>query len=690
MPASPSVDHLDDHLLEAVYDPGSLARGRAYAEEDRVSLLGSEPGTINAVCRGSGRATYVVRVRWTRQGGSTVLDDTCTCPLGGECKHCVAAILSARDRDARPTGPAIGPGAHLALDWRRTLAELASDDGAPDAPATGLALQVAVAHPTPSRFVTTPGPRVTIRPMRMGRSGTWIKTGASWRDITAAHNHQFHDVDALQRAALRSLVASGPTDLEYSNPRTAPLARFGPDLWFQLERAVEVGVELIGEHPGDVVVLSATRAVPSIDVTADERGNVTLTASFTVDAEPVVLDDGRSGLLGTPPHGLWTRDGGHLTLIPLAAPLHPAVARLAATESLTVPAHDVDELLDLYQPSLARHATLGSSDRSVTFTTSRFDGLVLRVERTALDAATLRWSARYRRGDQTVDHPLWGLTGRLRDRSAETSAVDALELPIHLLPALVDVEGRPRDLTVSGTAILTVFNEVLPWLEANSGIDVEVDGDHPALREAAEDPLISLAVTDGDEARGGNDWFDLDVEVSVDGQTIDFANLFAALDRDDEALILPSGTWLRLDRPEFARLRELIREARGLADPTGTAAARVNRFQSTWWDELAGLGVVSRQSQRWADSVSSMAARRGPRTRGAAGRARGHAAPVPARGARLAGVPAPPPPRRDTRRRHGAGQDRADPGAVPPRLAGRSRCPVPGRRPHERRGELGP
>jgi len=612
VPASPSVDDLDDQFLETVYDPGSLVRGRAYAEGDRVSLLGSEPGTINAVCRGSGLATYVVRVRWNRTMSSILLDDTCTCPLGGACKHCVAVILTARRQAARPTTPTVGAGAHLALDWRRTLAELATDDGALVAPETGLALQLAVVHPTPSRYVVATGPRVTIRPMRMGRGGKWIKTGASWRDITATQNHQLHDVDALQRAALRSLVASGPADLGYTNPQTAPLARFGPDLWYQLERAVEVGVELIGERPSDVVELSATRAVPSIDVTADENGNVTLTSSFTLGDEPVRLDDGRSGLLGTPPHGLWTRDGGHLTLIPLGAPLHPTVARLAANEAITVPAHDVDELLDLYQPSLARHATLGSSDRSVTFTSSRFDGLTLRVERTALDAATLRWSARYRRGDQTLDHPLWGLTGRLRDHAAEEDAVDALELPVHLLPALADFTGRARDLTVSGPAILTLFTEVLPWLEANSSIDVEVAGDHPELREAAGDPLISLAVTEGDELRGGNDWFDLDVEVSVDGQTIDFASLFAALDRDDEALILPSGTWLRLDRPEFARLRELIHEARGLADPTGSAIARVNRFQSSWWDELAGLGIVTGQSRCWADNVSSMAALAAP------------------------------------------------------------------------------
>src|SRR5699024_4356277 len=128
---------------------------------------------------------------------------------------------------------------------------------------------------------------------------------------------------------------------------------------------------------------------------------------------------------------------------------------------------------------------------------------------------------------------------------------------------------------------------------------VDVEGDQPVLREATGDPLVSLAVDDpaGPERADGktdsrNDWFDLNVEVTVDGQVVDFASLFAALDRGDEALILPSGTWLRLDRPELNRLRELIEEARGLADPTAGSAARLNRFQASWWEELVGLGVV--------------------------------------------------------------------------------------------------
>ena len=278
----------------------------------------------------------------------------------------------------------------------------------------------------------------------------------------------------------------------------------------------------------------------------------------------------------------------------------------ARGSTLTVPAADVDELLDVYQPTLARHAAVASPDDSVTIATTTFDGLTLAIERTALDVATLRWSARYRRGEKTVHHPLNWPGGRTRDRAAEESAVAALDLPIHLLPTLVDFTGALRDVTVHGAAAITLLTEVVPWLEKD-GVEVVVTGEQPELHEATDDPLVSLTVADPDaDRRDRNDWFDLDVEVTVDGQAVDFARLFAALDPGDETLVLPSGTWLRLDRPELVRLRELIDEARGLLDPAGAGTAPINPFQVSWWDELTQFGVVREQSERWADAVGRM------------------------------------------------------------------------------------
>jgi superfamily II DNA or RNA helicase len=612
----PDLDLLDDHRLAELYDAGSRARGRAYADEGRIELLQSDGNTIKAACRGSGGAAYVLTIRWEVRGGGVGLDDTCSCPLGGGCKHCVAAILTARRRAA--AARATPTGAAVRADWRRLLGDL---DAPTDTPVGGLALQVAVRRPGRGRYGDGGTPRLTLRPMREGASGKWIKSGASWRDVASSYGYQLADADPLQRAALQAVLSATRTSY-YAGEEAIPLDDFGPGLWHQLRQATEVGVALIGHGELSGCELWPRPAEVAIDLTADATGAVTIATTVTVDGEPVALDGDGAGLLGHPGHGLWRIDGATVHLVPFAKPLHPAVSRLVGAGAITIPAADVDELLDAYQPALARHATVTSSDGSVALTSNELERIVLVIERQALDVAALTWTARYRRGDRVTDHPLLSRGGRHRDRVAEQLATADLRLPTHLLPAIADPLGDPRDAVVQGPDVVVLLTEVVPWLQTIGGIHVEVRGDQPALREADEDPLVSLSVTDalgadtgpgGQQARAeGNDWFDLHVAVSVDGEAVDFASLFAALHRGDPALILPSGIVLRLDRPEFERLRQLIDEARSLVEPDGDGVARINRFQAGWWEELVDLGVVAQQSDRWARSIGQMAALAAP------------------------------------------------------------------------------
>src|SRR5690606_36645895 len=95
--------------------------------------------------------------------------------------------------------------------------------------------------------------------------------------------------------------------------------------------------------------------------------------------------------------------------------------------------------------------------------------------------------------------------------------------------------------------------------------------------------------------------------ISIDGEQVPFEQLFAALARGDEFLILDTGVYLELDRPEFTRLAELIEEARTITeseDEPGTI--RVSRLAVSVWEELVGLGVVIDQADRWASSVRQL------------------------------------------------------------------------------------
>ena len=135
----------------------------------------------------------------------------------------------------------------------------------------------------------------------------------------------------------------------------------------------------------------------------------------------------------------------------------------------------------------------------------------------------------------------------------------------------------------------------------DAGVHVEVTGTPGEYRYTDEAPVVRLSTTESAE----RDWFDLGVTVTIGGEDVPFEALFVALSHGDSHLVLDSGTWFAIDRPELAQLRELIEEARTLQDRPG-AGLRLSAYQADLWEELAQLGVVEQQSRRWSEAVSGL------------------------------------------------------------------------------------
>jgi superfamily II DNA or RNA helicase len=586
----------------AAYDPASVRRGVRYAAEGRVELVVVEPRRALGEVQGTRSEPYWVEVSWHDGPRGLRVVDACDCPLGGRCKHAVALILAAMrqqalastDHRSRPAG--LSP---PAASWRRALSGLEVEPPGQ----VPLALELGVRTPKAARGTSGSGVQVVLRPMRMGTRGKWVKTGANWQDLASSHHWKTDDVVGEHLAAVRSLAAGNPDLAWYRSGGAPPLERFGTGVWRALRQAVDAGVALVTDRPGGAVTLAEAPAEVLVDLRAGDDGGVQLTAGIIHEGTPLRAL-GPHQLVGRPPTGVVVLDGAHIHLIPLGRPVHDTVVPLLDGRALHVPEDDVDELIDVYQPRLAQVARVASSDGSVVIEQSELEGIVASIHHDSLDEATLRWVARYRRGRRRTDHPLLSPLGVGRDRDVERALARRIELPIELLPALADVAGRPKDVTVRGVDTVVLFAQVVPWLIERDQVGVEVSGDAPTLRRATVDPLIELDVRDADEE--GNDWFDLSVRVTVGDEPVEFARLFTALSLDEPYLVLDSGTWIDLARPELDRLRGLIDEARGLADPAPDGAVRINRFQGTWWDELTSLGVVASQSRRWEERVAAM------------------------------------------------------------------------------------
>ena len=104
---------------------------------------------------------------------------------------------------------------------------------------------------------------------------------------------------------------------------------------------------------------------------------------------------------------------------------------------------------------------------------------------------------------------------------------------------------------------------------------------------------------------GEQDWFDLGVTIVVDGREVPFVEVFTALARGETRMLLDDGARFSLEDPRLESLRRLIEEARALGDAPA-ASTRISRYHADLWSELAALGVVTEQAERWRRVVAPL------------------------------------------------------------------------------------
>ena len=104
------------------------------------------------------------------------------------------------------------------------------------------------------------------------------------------------------------------------------------------------------------------------------------------------------------------------------------------------------------------------------------------------------------------------------------------------------------------------------------------------------------------------DWFDLGIVLTVDGRLVPFMPLFRALAKGQKRLLLVDKSYLMLDQPVFAPLRELIEEAGTLAEwETGL---RIHRSQTSLWTDFEDLADVAEPAVEWRRLVAGLEAGR--------------------------------------------------------------------------------
>ncbi|MCW2136947.1 DEAD/DEAH box helicase [Actinoplanes cyaneus] len=577
----------------------SLLRARAAVAGGEIVVQAvGKPGEAVGMVRSGGVVTGELV-----PGSPPTLAGVCTC-ADEECVHTVALLIAAQQEAVakKPAAPAqrrpkVSRWESQLSAWMRDVAEPPPIEQPAD-PGLGLQFELVNGYLPRSRKT---GQRVSMRPVLPGRKG-WVRTGINWHSIAYSggrspelehHRRLLNEIVKLSGSYAPYYGTGGGTSLfldEFGSRR----------IWDLLAEAQESGLPLVqsGRNAAPVVV---ARRPARLSMQVDRvDGDLSLHAVVQVDGRPVDVE--HAMFIGEPAHGIvaWGGESGQvMRLAPLARPLPKPARKVLAAPSIRIPGGQEERFFADFYPGLVRQLEVVPAGPAVSLPEA--GAPVLTVTLTAERGHRLRlcWEWVVEVGGGRHAEPLW--SPALSDEQA-----DLVRQLADLVGSGLLESGRagPRlaaESVLGGDAMIHFLGTMVPAL-VELGVSVIEPDEDWVLQESEAPPVITFAGTQADE----HDWFDLSVRVDVGGEQVDFEALFVGLAQDQEFLILPSGVYFALDRPEFRQLRELIAESRALTDsPPGVL--RVGRFQAGVWDELAELGeLAAGQAADWQRTVAAL------------------------------------------------------------------------------------
>lgn len=610
------VELTDDQIISRV-GHRAFERGLDYARKGRVRgiSVAGDGDIISAQSKGSGAHTYQTMV-FRKQGARSAAASwagTCSCPVGSNCKHTAALLITARALAEDGLDAAAPSGG--SAPWESRLADLLQVERAPR---RRMALEII---DDPGNMWGTPA-GLSMLPLIEGKRG-WNRQGAAWSQISSGGLDD--DVDPTVMGVLRELAGmAGGYGFYYADDRLS-LTTAPAHVWDVLRRGVAAGLTLTTAQRHGMPVYLADGLRGGIHLTREDDGDIAITPALEIDDVEELRRLQVPGLrlsfslmpIGDPVHGFYTwMPGRELLLMPLEPRPTEALSRVLRGdgEAITIPAGDVERFETEHLEALTRALPVLSADTSIRMprpTTLRA-ALAVHVD-TAEHHLSTEWSIRYvgEDGEVRSSHALPDLAaaaeGRVEDRTAGRDIDGETRLAREVLNHLLPLAGRhpalwqPLDLRGMDTA--RFMTETLPVLRELEAFDIEVDDDVPDYREAEAAPVITTSVSD-DEDRP--DWFSLSVRVHVGQEEIPLALLMAAVATGEPEVLLESGTWVSIDRPEIEALARLMEEGRELADPQAQGELRVSALHAGYYEVLESLGVIEQATARWKERVGRL------------------------------------------------------------------------------------
>lgn len=517
----PSAWHL-------AFSKGALARGRQYADENRVIVVREEDRFVEATCRGSGGNRYRQSLMLDKRDR---LSCVCTCPVGLSCKHAVAVIHhleQARRFVGVEAVQANGELPNTVREWLSQLPKALGDN--PDAPQGCL------------HYLIMPDINVEVVKVRLRKDGS-----------IAAREPYY----AMHEAAFRQPRFMQPLDLHIAALLT-------------LNRGSGSGFMLSGENGGEALrlILESGRAFLDWDQPALRPGqsrparfdwtqqpdgafrpDLALegdTAEVLSAVDPLFYLDETSNEVGLIQHGLAAPLARHLLEAPPVASSQAGLFSLSLNEiapQLPAPAKAEEQRIDDLLP-LAR-LTLGSHQSRVYQPAS---GRMVNEQqhRAGLDFVYDKVSAHGKfKGEQRLRQ---AEGSRILSIARQPKAEQALRQQLQQLgfrAALRQSQALPKDSAEmyelpNEAAWLHFAQEQMPQLR-RQGWQIDIQPGFAYDLAAVDDWYAEL-----DEAPEQS-WFDLELGILVEGERISLLPVLLDVIRKNPALLAPQHLARRAD-----------------------------------------------------------------------------------------------------------------------------------------------
>ncbi|MCL2737010.1 MAG: DEAD/DEAH box helicase [Propionibacteriaceae bacterium] len=498
--------------------------------------------------------------------------------------------------------------------WRRQVSQLLPPPSVSPAPVGGatldkLGLQIRVDGMTAtsgvSSHTSSQPPSLSIRPVLQDAKGKWKSDfRLTWRgrvayspiNLDPRAEQWLHDLAGLDAEIARYGYWSGDTRWQ----RLDGFAEAG--LWPLLATAEEAGIPLVGPTAADEVCLAGSTSL-NLNLARTQDGGLALTRALLVDERPtrptLMGAIGDSGLFCVEADG----EARRITLGPARPRLSSIHLTLLAVGVIEVPEGQIPDFMDTYYPALRRHLTVTSLDHSVDLPQPPRPVLVGRVTADSVYKVGVAWGWRY----GGVTHPFQadGFSVAYRDEPAEQRITALVEETIRALSEFSSYRLRGTQVfdARGGFEARAFIDHIVPWLQDLPDVEILVPEDLPAYEDVEEAPVIAVWADDAGDA----DWFDLGLEIRAGDRVVPFQDLFVALATGQTRMLLDDGAVVPIDAPQFERLKELIDEARALADRPSQALG-ISRYQAGLWSDLADLATEVRVSDQWRAQVVDLLA----------------------------------------------------------------------------------